>query len=144
MRVLALDPGKTYGYAILRSGNPVQKPYATVGKGVPLSIGLVDVLVAEGTSFGRANTHIQRCIGRFEGLLGLEAKLLSVRQWRRVVWPERRKCDNWKRLAVMEVRLRKWHTGVKGFGDRDCHHACEAMLLGWAYTQLLDKQSDVL
>lgn len=144
--VVAVDGGKTYGVALwshsVGSGWELTKCRSETG--IPNwlhSLRDYDVhLLAEGTAFGGAARHIQRCVGRFEGVLGIQAAMVPVAVWRKSVFTpaEYRKCavkrgsrKKWKDLAV--AKCERLNLDVpKG---PDAHHACEAALIGYGYVR---------
>ena len=137
--VVAVDLGKTWGAAVWRPNvyaypNRWDLEAVLVETGLPTKLRrFVDyhpVLLVEGNSYGPANTHIQRCAGRMEGLFGVEALKVSVATWRKVVF-ERGRYDDWKQ-AAMDEYYRLGFGKVRELNKKE-HHGAEATLMGWAY-----------
>ena len=136
--VVAVDPGKTWGAAVWRPNVYADKwtlEAVLVETGLPTKLRrFVDynpVLFVEGNSYGPANTHIQRCVGRMEGLFGVEALKVSVAAWRKAVWGPF-KFPDWK-LAAMDEYYRLGFGKVRDIRKKKQHHGAEATLMGWAY-----------
>lgn len=149
--VVAVDPGKTFGWSLWekRKGVWHHVQWASA-QGWPQWLRFLSDypvhLVCEGTSFGPSAVHIQRCIGRFEGVLGTEAYTIRVQDWRQAVYTpslvaKTKGAAAWKKAAVTRAKGMGWH---HDWDAKDAHHAAEACLIGYGYTSGLIPPSKLM